>query len=95
MNSSEKPTQKKKLLLLTEAYPYGNGEPFLISEIPQLCRMFSVSIVTSDTTSPLLKELPFGVPVYRLKNTLTILERIRYGISFVGNKVCWHARNGK
>lgn len=89
MNSSEKPTQKKKLLLLTEAYPYGNGEPFLISEIPQLCRMFSVSIVTSDTTSPLLKELPFGVPVYRLKNTLTILERIRYGISFVGNKVCW------
>ena len=76
-------------MLLTEAYPYGNGEPFLISEIPHLSTLFSVSIVTSDTTSPLLKELPEGVPVYRLKNTLTIFERVRYGFSFFGNKVCW------
>ncbi len=89
MNTSETLIQKKKLLLLTEAYPFGNGEPFLISEIPQLCKLFSVSIVTSDTTSPLLKELPLCVPVYRLKNTLTILERIKYGLSFLGDKVCW------
>ena len=89
MNTRDIPTQKKKLMLLTEAYPFGNGEPFLISEIPQLCKLFSVSIVTSDTTSPLLKELPLGVPVFRLRNTLTIFERIKYGVSFFGNKVCW------
>lgn len=76
-------------MLLTEAYPYGNGEPFLISEIPHLCRLFSVSIVTSDTTSPLLKELPLGVPVYRLKNTLTIGERFKYGFLFFTHAICW------
>jgi glycosyltransferase involved in cell wall biosynthesis len=90
VDTGETLIQKKRLLLLTEAYPFGNGEPFLISEIPQLCKLFSVSIATSDTTSPLQKELPLGVPVYRLKNTLTILERIRYGLLFLGNKVCWH-----
>ncbi len=75
-------------MLLTEAFPFGYGEPFLIAELPYLCEVFDVTIVSLDTNSPLEKKIPPDVKVIRLNITLSLFDRIRYFFSFMHDDVC-------
>lgn len=81
-------THKSKLLIITEAFPFGHGEPFLIAELPYLCEQFSVTIVSLDTTSPLEKGIDASVSIERMNVKLTVFERFAYLIAYFLNSVC-------
>lgn len=74
--------EKRKMILLTDHYPFGNGETFLENEISYLEEYFDLTIITSDTTSPLRrKTMP---TVYRIsaKTDLSFIRLIKYAICF-------------
>lgn len=75
-------------MLLTDEFPYAYGEPFLLPEIAYLSEEFSLTIVSSNTTSSVTKSLSPEIPIHRVKYTLSLLEKIKYGFSFFGNSVC-------
>jgi len=80
--------KKRKLLLITEAFPFGFGEPFLIAEFPYLVEEFFVTVVSLDTTSPLEKEIPSGVSVIRLNVDLSPFGRIKHFFRFLVDGAC-------
>ncbi len=57
---------KPNLLILTSHFPCGEGEDFLVQEIPYLAEFFTVSIVTADNQSEISHSLPKGVTFTRV-----------------------------
>ena len=55
---------KKKLILLTDAFPFSTGETFLENEIPYLIENFDLRIITSDITSVQTRDV--DAQVYRI-----------------------------
>ena len=58
--------KKRKLILLTDYYPFTLNETFLENEIPYLYESFDVTIISGDKTSSVKRIVPEGVQVYRI-----------------------------
>lgn len=56
----------KHLLLLTDGFPFGGGETFLYSEIDILIDYFTITIVASDTVSPISDDYHWNLPIHRV-----------------------------
>lgn len=76
---------KKKLILITDYYPYTQNETFLESEIPYLSEAFELSIVSADTVSECVRNFPKDIKVYRCtgKSGFSIFDKIRLFLEFV------------
>ena len=59
-------TERKKILLVTAGYPYGNWERgFLTTEMEHLRKRFDVTVLAVGREDPLLYDLPEGVKAER------------------------------
>ncbi len=74
---------KKKLILLTDAFPFSTGETFLENEIPYLIENFDLRIITSDITSVQTRDV--DAQVYRIapKSGYSFFEKIKYTLKFL------------
>ena len=67
---------KKILLFFTSNYPFGNGETFIENEMPYLAETFDqVVLVSNDTTSPQIREVPSNVRLERFPYELASSEK--------------------
>lgn len=80
---------RKRLLLITNHFPFGSQEPFLHNEFEYLKKYFLLTIVTSDCTSPMTTEAPFDFPVYRVRINANISEKIFNMILAFSKKFFW------
>lgn len=78
----------KKLLLLTDNLPFGNGEPFLYPEIEFLTQKFSITVVTTDTKSDISSSFIWDFPVHRIKKIPTFWETFCSTLQFFITKDC-------
>lgn len=75
---------KKKLLLVTAGFPYGESErSFLLPELNQLLTEFDVTVLAMNLTLPVIYPIPEGVrverwalPPLRSGNTLRMLPKV-------------------
>lgn len=69
-------SEKQKLYLLTDYYPYGQAEPFVGGEVAQMSRFFHVTVVPRYVSGETVRALPQGVEllaVSRSHNPLVYL----------------------
>jgi glycosyltransferase involved in cell wall biosynthesis len=78
----------KKLLLLTDNLPFGNGESFLYPEIEFLTQKFSITVVTTDTKSDISSSYIWDFPVYRIQKIPTFWETFQSTLQFFFTKDC-------
>lgn len=79
---------KKKIILLTDGYPYGYGENFLDSEIKYLSNWFNITIVTIKSHD-YLRVLPKNVKVIDLSvqiNKFSFFDKFKNIIKFLFSK---------
>ena len=63
---------RRVLILFTSEYPYGSGETFVSGELPFLTRSFDrVLIMSNDTQSDMVREMPPGATARRLSYELS------------------------
>ena len=76
---------KKKLILITDYYPYTQNETFLEPEVPYLSEAFDLSIVSADTVSEYVRNIPKNVKIYRCtgKSGFSIFDKIRLILKFI------------
>ena len=77
------PDCRRNLLLVTAGFPYGEWERgFISTEFEQLCRDFSVTILSVGRDDPLLYPLPENVQTERLhykkRTRLSNIAMLRY-----------------
>jgi glycosyltransferase involved in cell wall biosynthesis len=61
------------LVLITSGFPFGDGEPFINSEIPHLCRQFQKLIIISQNTHKVKRySIPDNISVYRYNPATSI-----------------------
>lgn len=69
---------RTQVVLITAGFPYGSSETFLETEITFLADEFKhVHIVCPDTHANIQRKLPPNCTVYRFKNQLSTLDKIR------------------
>lgn len=79
----------KLLVLFTTNFPFGNGEPFLETELSYLCREFEkVTIITSNTKDREYREIPDNCDVLRIDLSYTSLLRLKSLVS-IFKRVLW------
>ncbi|MBN2884285.1 MAG: glycosyltransferase [Clostridia bacterium] len=78
----------KKLLLLTDHLPFGNGESFLYPEIEFLTRRFNITVVTTDTQSDISSSFIWDFPVHRIHKIPTFWETFQSTLQFFFTKDC-------
>ena len=71
---------KPNLIVITDYYPYGNGEPFIENEMYYLASRCNVSIISSDIDSNNYRDVPEAVSVYRCSSKIgySFIEKTRY-----------------
>ena len=81
--------KKRELLLLTDYFPFSDGETFLENEIPYLAENYNLKIISSDITSLQTRDVPRGVEVFRIspKQGYNIWEKIKYIGKFLFSKI--------
>lgn len=80
--------KKKKITLITDSFPFGSGETFLIPEVPYLSEHFDLTIITANTKDPQTTDLSCEVKVFRINIKLSFFDRIKYLFLFLCNDVC-------
>ena len=69
--------KSKQLILITSSFPYGNGEPFLETELTYLCKDFEkVLIFSRGCLDQNLSEVPQNVIVISIANTISFSQRL-------------------
>lgn len=84
-----KDSEKKKLLLITDNYPFGLGDSFLFTEIEFLCSYFSVTVVTTNITDPISNAFKDDFQIHRIDSRIGFPEIVRYTISCLFEKLFW------
>lgn len=75
-------SQNKLLILLTNAFPFGNSEPYLITEVPYLAKKFNkVIIIPINPSDSHQINLPENVEV-KLINKFTPNVNVNYGLFY-------------
>ncbi|MBF7096120.1 glycosyltransferase [Alkalibacter mobilis] len=69
---------KNKLILITDNYPFGRGEEFIIDEIPFLESRFDLTIIASNVTEEKTKELNPSVIVHRYSPFKKSYQALKY-----------------
>lgn len=80
---------KKNLLLVTDDFPYGKGESFLIPEIQYIQQTYRLTVVTSNTQSNLEGSKFASIPTYRVGFDITPADALKYFFSFLFNSIAW------
>lgn len=81
----------KKLILITSEFPYFFGEPFLINEMPYLCRNFQeVYIFSTNAGSDekITRDIPPNVKCFPMGNTISKVKYIQYVLKGIFYKNC-------
>lgn len=82
---------KKYLFLITNNYPYGQGEEFIHNEIEYLSREFKkIYIITTNKKDIKTKDIPNNFEVFRIKkNKFKLFEilRFNYIVDFFDDKI--------
>lgn len=81
--------EKKKLLLITDNYPFGLGEPFLYNEIEFLRAFFSITLITTNITDPISNTYHEDFLIHRIDSRVGFPEIVRYTISCLFEKLFW------
>ncbi len=71
----------KKLILITSQFPYFFGEPFLINELPYICKNFKEIYIFSINGSSNVKftrDIPSNAKCFPLGNTISKIKYIQY-----------------
>lgn len=77
---------KKKLILVTDNYPFGTGETFLEPELPFLLDYFEPIIISASFSSEMTRKVDSSIPVYHYipaRSRRRITHYIFYFLSFV------------
>lgn len=76
---------KRKMILITDYYPYATGETFLENEVTYLAEHFELSILSSDIESPQTRDVPDGVMLYRVEaqQGYGFFEKCKYTLNFL------------
>jgi len=75
-----KDSEKKKLLLITDNYPFGLGDSFLFTEIEFLLEYFSITVISTNTHSEISSEYTHNFSIYRINKDLRTLEALKYAV---------------
>src|SRR5687768_3578028 len=68
----------KTLVLFTSSFPFGNGEAFIESEFPFLCKTFEkIIIVTNELKNKNQRIIPENVIIVRFPYSSSFLNKIR------------------
>lgn len=67
----------KKILLITDSFPYGPGETFLHPEIEKMYDNFSISIATTTFKSNSSNYFGWEIPVYQINVKLRVFDVIK------------------
>lgn len=78
----------KKLLLVSDHFPFGKREPFLYNEIEFLRTYFTITAVTTDTQSDISSSFIWDFPVHRIKKIPTFWETFCSTLQFFFTKDC-------
>jgi len=74
------------LILITNNYPYGNGEPFLETEIRYLSVAFNeIAIISKNVTDKIYREVPKNVTLHRYNPKSNFIERLFFPIILLTN----------
>lgn len=79
----------KKILLLTDGFPYGRSEPFLFPEIAVLKKHFDISIVTIDTTSQISPDYQDSFPLFRINANIELIDLFKFGLPILFKRLLW------
>lgn len=88
MDNDKQPI-KKNLLLITNHFPFGVQEPFLRHELEYLKKYFTLTVVTTDCTSPLSSGVGHDFPVYRIKIHSNFFVKICFILISLTKKFVW------
>lgn len=84
---------KKKLIICTEDFPYGDSEvSFIEPEVEELIKHFEVVLIAHDhneRADEMKKKIGEGWEAYNIDIQLAWYKRIRYGIQFFLDKDGW------
>lgn len=81
--------KKKKLVLLTNDYPYGIEEKsFIEPELPFLLNKFDLKIVSTSKSNQITSKLNKNIEVYHFCISFTRLEKIFYILKYLTNIYC-------
>ncbi|WP_294143622.1 glycosyltransferase [uncultured Clostridium sp.] len=85
---------KRKLILVTDNFPYGYGEAsFILPELEHLCQYYEVTIVSKSKSLLRTTELPPEIKVCRCSGNLTAFEKIRYCLpAFFNAEFYWELK---
>jgi len=81
--------EKKKLLLVTDNYPFGFGEPFLYNEIEFLRAFFSITLITTNITDPISNAYHEDFLIHRIDTRVSFLDVVQNSIRCLFQKVFW------
>lgn len=83
--------KKRKMILITDYYPFSTGETFLENEVPYLAENFDLIILTSDLESAQTRAVPNGVTIYRIdaKQGYSFWEKCKYTAKFLCTRIGW------
>jgi len=73
-----KDSEKKRLLLITDNYPFGFGDSFLFTEIEFLLQYFSITVISTNTHSKISSEYTHDFSIYRINKDLRTLDALKY-----------------
>lgn len=67
----------RKLLLITDGFPYGHGESFLYPEVEILRKAFSITVVTTTTESKLSDSFIWEIQTHRVNCQLNLFDLLK------------------
>lgn len=74
---------KRKMILVTDSYPFGFGESFLEAEIDHLSSAFSLTVVSSAVTDTCTRRVGPGIRVVRYAARRRTFSKVRYLLDLV------------
>ena len=74
---------KRKMFLLTDFFPYGTGETFIMTEVCRLCQHFDITVIPRYKSKGLPRPLPEGVTTMEEAGFPTLWTMLQGGIRFL------------
>jgi len=73
---------KRKMFLITDYFPYGSGESFVMTELQQLCRNYDVTVVPRYAGKGPARALPEGTDLWPVARAATLKEKLSFVLRF-------------